>query len=346
VRRECGFIPLTTQIDKHGEFSQHEYQREFGSIDDALEEAGFDLKDSVIDYVKQAKDASDGRPNMSHFASIAPYSSGVIYKFFDSWDDALAAAGSEGDEGKPESGIAEESSVIEQNELSERYEVLRNLRALCQAVVNVRDEPSDETTERPEDPMEKWLDAIEKRWSGESIEVENYGAQQKDRNPFSMRDYRQEFGNGERVTDFGCISTRPPIPTLQRFLGRFLIADLDTFYLPVDPETDATFPVIVETEDELERAIGMLDRLPVEPSAAGTVQEGESEDGEDDEAGVAGEEHEERFRRVVRHCDEDESGDADDGRDREEVDDEAFPLVERDGLLRLEVALGHWSELD
>ncbi|MFD1635085.1 homing endonuclease associated repeat-containing protein [Haloplanus ruber] len=283
VREECGFVPLTIQIDKHGEFSQYEYQREFGSIDDALREAGLDLKQSVIDYVQQAKDSADGRPNMSYFASVAPYSSGVIYKFFESWDDALAAANSAGDDTKSDPGTTTEPPTIGQNELSERYEVLRNLRSLCQSVINMHDESSDETTSRQRDPMEKWLDAIEKRWSGESIEVDNYGAQQKDRNPFSMREYRQEFGNGDRVTEFSCISTCPPIPTLQTFLGRFLIADLDTFYLPVDAKTNATFPVIVETEDELERAIGMLERLPLEPPAAGDDQEDESEDNGDDE---------------------------------------------------------------
>jgi predicted DNA-binding protein YlxM (UPF0122 family) len=282
VRKECGFIPLTTQIDKHGEFSQHEYQRKFGSIDDALEEAGFDLKHSVIDYIKQTKDAADGRPNMSHFASIAPYSSGVIYKFFDSWDDALAAASSE--EPAPEPEPIGGSPTVEQNELSERYEVLRNLRTLCQAVVNVRSESPERTTEWPSDPMEKWVDAIEKRWSGESIEVDNYGAQQRDRNPFSMDEYRQKFGNGDRVTDFDCTSARPPIPTIQTLLGTFVVADIDTFYLPVDGETDATFPVVVETEDELERAVDMLERLPTEPSAAGQDQsEGDGDDEEGDQ---------------------------------------------------------------
>jgi division protein CdvB (Snf7/Vps24/ESCRT-III family) len=281
VREECGFVPIRTQIDKYGEFSAHDYRREFGGIASAREEAEMDLQRQVIDYVQQTKDTTDGRPSMSHFESIAPYSSGIIYKFFDSWDDALAAARSE--EPAPEPEPTGEPSAVERNELSERYEVFRNLRTLCQAVVNVRDEASERATGRPSDPMEKWVDALEKRWSGESIEVDNYGAQQRDRNPFSMDEYRQKFGNGDRVTDFNCASARPPIPTIQTLLDTFVVADIDTFYLPVDGETDATFPVVVETEDELERAIGMLERLPTEPSAAGKDQRGgDGDDGEGD----------------------------------------------------------------
>ncbi|OAQ53945.1 pyrrolo-quinoline quinone [Natrinema mahii] len=273
LKSELGFIPLSTHVDEHSSFSTYDYRLVFGSVDDALEEAGYDLEERVIELVEQAVSDSDGKPKMANFEAIAPYSAGVIYKFFDGWDEAVAAAKSGGTEttlgADSDRDTAEVDTTVEQNELSERYETLRNLRELCRVVIDARDKrTTDEKQEDRYEPMDQWAEVIESRWSGDSVEAENYGEQQNTRNQFSMREYRREYGNGDRVLEFGCISARPPSLTMQALLEPFLDVDPGEFYLPVDPVSDTTLPIIVESEYELDHAVEMLQRLPTEPTAA------------------------------------------------------------------------------
>ena len=57
--------------------------------------------------------------------------------------------------------------------------------------------------------MEEWVSAIESFWSNGSDEAPSYGNQQQESELFTMREYRAEFGNGERVTDFESYRSNP-----------------------------------------------------------------------------------------------------------------------------------------
>lgn len=263
---ELGYPPLYSDVEEHGYFSTHDYRREFGSVDSAREEMGSSLVDHVMETLREVVAKSDGRPAMSDFEAASPYSAGVIYKVFDSWDDALAAV-------EDEQG-AEEATTVVQNELSERYELLRNLRSLCQVVVDIREERLDDNLN---DSMDRWLSEIGSCFSDGGTNEKAYGAQQRDRNPFAMKKYREEFGNGERVTDFEHVQTELPSPSLQALLAQH-VENIEEIDLPVDETTGTVFPVLVQSEVEADRAIEMLDRLPAHPSAAeADVENGSAE---------------------------------------------------------------------
>lgn len=86
-------IPNGAEIREHGAFSLHEYQQEFGSLQESYEAAGFDLEGEFLDQVEAVAEALDHPPTTVEFEDHSPYASGIAYKYFDSWSDAQAAAG-------------------------------------------------------------------------------------------------------------------------------------------------------------------------------------------------------------------------------------------------------------
>jgi transcription termination factor NusA len=268
LESQLGFVPLASHVDDHSRFSAYDYRLEFGSVDAALEKAGLDSEVHVMETLREVVANTDGKPRMVDFADASPYSQGIIYKYFDSWDDAIAAARSEMESGRTSEGAGDEPEGTtvdqepERNELSERYELLRNLRALVTAVVD-----ACEADREQDDPMVEWASTVEEFWNDGPAGAESYGAQQNERNPFSIREYRRTFGNGTRVTEFEHVTSVPPCPSVGGVLAPLLDDDPSTYYLPVDPDTGASLPVVVESQDELRRARGMLQRLPPEPEA-------------------------------------------------------------------------------
>ncbi|WP_211313469.1 homing endonuclease associated repeat-containing protein [Halarchaeum salinum] len=273
LEAELGYPPRHADVEEHGDFSPYDYRREFGSVDAAHKEIGSSFVDHVMETLRQVVAESDGKPAMSDFETASPYSPSVIYKVFDSWDDAIAAV--EDDRGPTK------AATVVQNELSERYELLRDLHSLCQAVVDIREERLDDSQN---DPMDRWLSEIGSFFSEGGANEKAYGAQQRDRNPFAMKKYRAEFGNGERVTDFAHVQTEPPSPSLRALLAQ-RVENIEEICLPVDEKTGTVFPVLVQSEAEADRALEMLNRLPARPSAAEIDAESEpvkpmDEDGE------------------------------------------------------------------
>lgn len=257
LQEELGFPPISTHINEEGKFSTHDYQREFGSVDDALEIADIDCESFISQRLEEAVSNTDGKLTMSEFADSIPYSESVIYKFYHSWEDAVNSVTS--------SPIEEPDSKIQQNELTEWYELVRNLKNVCDIVVDVASESNDaETT----DPAIQWYNDIKTFYNGGSNIETGYGAQQAEKNPFSVKDYRSKFGNGERTTEFEYVSAKPISTSVKRLLRSHTELELDEIYLPVGPETEDKFPVIVESEGELQRAKNMLGNLPDAPDPA------------------------------------------------------------------------------
>lgn len=277
LESDLGFVPLSTHVNEHSQFTSYDYQQEFGAVDSAREKAGLDLEAHVMETLSEVVSNTDGKPKMADFSDTSPYSAGVIYKFFDSWDDAIAAVEPTVSEEQP-TGAANPV----QNELSERYELSRNLLTLVAAVVDAGNEWDEE---EPLDPIIEWVARIDHHCHGSLIDVEGYGAQQRDRNSFTMREYRQAHGNGKHVTDFGIVPACRPTPSVSTLLAPYLDADPSKLYLPIDSKTNTPFPIIVESWDELERATEMLYRLPPKPSTAmdrETDAESDEKTGEDE----------------------------------------------------------------
>ena len=257
LQEELGFPPISTHINEKSKFTAHDYQREFGSVSDALEAAEIDRESFISQRLEEAVSNSNGDLTMSEFADFIPYSEGVIYKFYDSWEDAVNSV--------TPSVTEEPVSEIQQNELTEWYELVRNLKNVCDIVIEIASVSNDtETT----DPTVQWYNDIKIFYNGGSNIETGYGAQQAEKNPFSVKDYRSEFGNGERTTKFEYVSAKPISTSVKRLLRPHTEMELDDIYLPVDPETDAKFPVIVESEAELQRAKTMLGNLPDAPDPA------------------------------------------------------------------------------
>lgn len=269
---ELGFPPLSSHVDKHSQYSAYDYRQAFGSVSEAVEEAGLSVEGQVRETLRKLVAESDGNPKMADFEAESGYSAGVIYKFFDSWDDALSEVSSKRKD-KQRSG---ETETIVQNELSERYELVRYLQKLCITVLDVRQDQLDD--EGVDDLMVRWADKVAEFWKGEATETDGYGTQHAERNSFSMREYREEFGNGDWVTEFVCVRARQSNPTMQALFRALSDEGPNEIYLPVDEQTGDTFPVIVDSEEELGRAVEMLERLPTKPASAENAVDGKPED--------------------------------------------------------------------
>ena len=288
-------LPYSADMDKEGAFTAHTYQDHFGSWDEALSAAGIDKEAELLRELQEIADQSDGVPLLSDLEERGKYSAGMYVRFFGSWTEAKERleewgpgqseelTGESVSEENETSGQAEtvgqpgSDSGIVRNELSERYETLHNLREICQTIVDARREriAGETETDRP-DPMDQWAKAIDSHWSGESVDADSYEDQQSARNPFNMQEYREAFGDGDRVTDFEQIDARPPSVTMQVLLEPLLSSDPAEYYLPVDTKTDTRLPIIVESEGELDSAVEMLQRLPSEPAAASVKKQTES----------------------------------------------------------------------
>lgn len=88
-----GRLPKTTDLGEVSGTSQHDYIRSFGSWDEALEAAGIDKQQHLVDDLKRVTAEVNGKPGTPDVDQFGTYSSGMHQKYFRSWDAALEAAG-------------------------------------------------------------------------------------------------------------------------------------------------------------------------------------------------------------------------------------------------------------
>jgi len=114
----------------------------------------------------------------------------------------------------------------------------------------------------PEQTYPPWEFALESILFGGDGLAENatsYGEQQSLRNDFEIATYRDQYGDGNRVTEFPSIETGPPRSTDREFVTKPL-------ELPVAPESNRVLPVEVN-KDSFADAIALLAELQSEPTA-------------------------------------------------------------------------------
>lgn len=73
-------------------WGQKDVLRPFESWEEALEAAGIDKKQALIDDLRQTATEVDGQPTTAVQNTHGQFSAGMFYDVFDSWDEALAAA--------------------------------------------------------------------------------------------------------------------------------------------------------------------------------------------------------------------------------------------------------------
>lgn len=154
------------------------------------------------------------------------------------------AATHEADDPAPGESTAAQS-CLPPNELADLYD------ALCIVLDAIPD------TAHP-----GWNAAIESLvFGGEYLrpDATAYGAQQADRNGFGMPEYRSEYGDGDRVTDFPTIPTARP----KNEDARYVDEDIE---LPVAPGSATVLP-LAPTEDTLPAALELLAEFPATPNA-------------------------------------------------------------------------------
>jgi hypothetical protein len=145
------------------------------------------------------------------------------------------------------------------NELAELYTAFDRFRRLLDNVADELD--TDGTT-----PMERWAGAVFDYWGGSGPPgAPNYGIQQRDRNEFSINEYRDEFGDGEHVTRFECIDFAAADERIQHIAGD-AIDDWD-HAIPVAPESNTPLPVAIASTEALEAAMELLAEFLAYPEA-------------------------------------------------------------------------------
>lgn len=93
VDERCQGLPKTTDMRELGRYDVWTYQSEFGSWDEALEAAGIDKQQRLIDELQRVAETVDGHPNTVDMNEFGEYSGSYVSQEFGSWQAALEAAG-------------------------------------------------------------------------------------------------------------------------------------------------------------------------------------------------------------------------------------------------------------
>jgi hypothetical protein len=112
----------------------------------------------------------------------------------------------------------------------------------------------------PAETHPAWELAIESiLFGGEGITSEtiSYGEQQAKKNDFRMSAYRTQYGDGEHVTEFPTLQTKPPSAKDRQYID-------EEIQLPVSPESGTVLPLFVD-DDTLPEAARLLNEFPTEP---------------------------------------------------------------------------------
>jgi predicted flap endonuclease-1-like 5' DNA nuclease len=266
---ELGKVPNPDELNEHGTYRRKEYTELFGSLSAAIQQAGLDYKAEIIDALQEVAVELGRPPSTTEFASKSRYNTGAVYKFFDEWEAALSTAGVDTKDAIKELQRDRESEpqgeTVPRSELAEYYESVSNLRELHKALYGGAPEevlPAD-------DPMTQWADLVAAVRGDEGLAdwERGYGLQQNERNEFRITEYRSEYGNGERITEFNCIDTTSPSAAITELVADEPLEPTDLAIL-VAPESATPLPVLVEDRPQLERAHELLAELPTTPKAA------------------------------------------------------------------------------
>ncbi|OYR40766.1 hypothetical protein DJ82_06655 [Halorubrum sp. Ib24] len=213
-----------------GDHHPDEYDNAFGSVDAALVEAGLTDTDATSDDTTAATTEND--------EAVTPATS---------------------PEKQPQSVDSSTTNNLPANELAELYVAFDRFQHLVTELAGELD--TDGTA-----PMEQWAETVADHWgSGGPAGAPNYGIQQRDRNDFSIKEYRDAHGDGDRVTDFHHVEFAAVDDRIQHLLGD-AIDDWD-HAVPVTPDSNTPLPVAIASTDTLNTAIELLDEFPAYPDA-------------------------------------------------------------------------------
>jgi Predicted transcriptional regulators len=86
-------VPKTTDLHDMSGVSQHNYTQTFGSWDKALEAAGIDKEQAILDEIKRVAKKLGHIPTTTDIHKHDAYPASRYSSYFDSWDEALRKSG-------------------------------------------------------------------------------------------------------------------------------------------------------------------------------------------------------------------------------------------------------------
>jgi DEAD/DEAH box helicase domain-containing protein len=165
---------------------------------------------------------------------------------------------------------SESSSPVQENKLTELYEAFRSL---CVAIHTTLedDSVSISLTDRDE-PLVQYYFVLKTVLSDDEYlpaRITSYRSQQDARNPFGIDAYRDQYGNGDWITEYHCIEVEQFNPrTQEQFLHRNIISEGSALVRPVAPQSKQPLDEVVTSSDELKQALKLLGEFPATPSGA------------------------------------------------------------------------------
>jgi hypothetical protein len=88
VDEEIEGIPYPADMNESGAFSAHDYQEEFGSWDDALDAAGIDKEEQLLEDMQAVADEVGEDITAPEMNEYGRYSSTMAARYFGSWSEA------------------------------------------------------------------------------------------------------------------------------------------------------------------------------------------------------------------------------------------------------------------
>jgi len=88
VDEEVEGIPYPADMNESGAFTAHDYQKEFGSWDDALDAAGIDKEEQLLEDMARVADKVGKDMSAPEMNEYGRYSSTMAARYFGSWSEA------------------------------------------------------------------------------------------------------------------------------------------------------------------------------------------------------------------------------------------------------------------
>jgi superfamily II DNA or RNA helicase/very-short-patch-repair endonuclease len=273
-----GNVPTKSDMANKGAYPVSKFEAAFGSWSAAVQKAGFEphgqqtskyTRDDVLSGLRGVASTLDKSPSVNDINEYASFSATVLYNYFDSIGDARRAAGVDQlDEGEDATTDQADSSSVEPNELAEYYELFRSFASLLERLIE-----SDQTAYRVDGdhPMNQWQSEVNDMVFGSGpADSPNYGEQQGSRNPHTMSEYREAFGNGDPVTQYLAVQTEQlSSDDAAVLIEQQVIDPHEHVFLPVAPNSSTPLPLAVSSSKELDDALALLQEFPPEPDPAG-----------------------------------------------------------------------------
>jgi hypothetical protein len=151
--------------------------------------------------------------------------------------------------------------------LTELYEAFRGVRtALLMAFRSNNSDINEDDLNRPIVQYEKVLAAFVGTTDTETQEILGYGPQHVERVEHKAAEYREQYGNGEWITDYRCIDVEPLSENTRQTLSSHNLVEYPSLLVkPTTPRTELPVPELVTKDEELSRALSILTRFPHKP---------------------------------------------------------------------------------